>query len=204
MSKNSREITNTLIDQEPTMCAWKLSTRDVEDFIYNYLVEAGIDGVKRPTVLIDREGTNSNVGVSAFAFISPNSKDVIDNGRDIDNAFMRELVSEIRYKPSKKLKAVLSTISCFDKQTNEFNTKLSEANTKVHVLFIRLDVIRILAAMLKAPRNQYQVVVMQAINTARGEGQLYVAKQENFGGRGNGEDDIYRGLARELSRGKRN
>ena len=54
--------------------------------------------------------------------------------------------------------------------------------------------------MLCAPRNQYQIAVMQATITGRNEGQLYVAKQEIYGGSGDSENDIYRDIARGISR----
>lgn len=200
MAKSTKNIMDNLIGQKPSMVAWRLSTRDIEDFIFNYLTEAGIRGVKRPAVLIDKEGTNSNIGVSAFAFFSVNSEDVIDNGRDVENSIIREYVAATRYKPTKKLREVLSPIACYDKQNQEYNTNLQEADRQAHVLFIRLDVIRILSSMLCAPRNQYQIAVMQAINTGRGEGQLYVAKQENYGGSGNSENDLYRDIARGIAR----
>ena len=200
MSKSAKNLLNTLINVEPTLAAWRLSTRDIEDFIYNYFVEAGIDGVKRPVVIIEKEGTNSNIGVSAFAFFSTRSADVIDNGSDIENEVMRKFVAATRYKPTRKLRELLAHVACYDRQKGDYDTTLTEADRQAHVLLIKLDVIRILSAMLCAPRSQYQLVIMQAVNTGRNEGQLLVAKQVNYGGSGNNEDDIYRELARNVGR----
>lgn len=198
------EITDNYVNVEPNGVLWSLEGSQISSFVFNLLNDAGIEGVLRPQIAIEHEGSNVQ-GVTCVAFFRPNSPDVTGISLNNTNNFLvREIVGPGIGKPSERLQKVLKPLVRADQDGSGTNLRLIKHKGKSY-LVVALDIFRVLSAMLKAPRRKYEIVILSSYNVPNSRDCVLqvVKKLQPPESIGNDENTALRNIAMEIARGRR-
>lgn len=198
------EIVDTNINIEPNGVIWNLEGSQIATFVYNLLTDAGVEGVLMPQVALMREGSNSQA-VTCVAFFRPNSPDVCGiNTNSSNNFLIQNIVGPGVGKPSERLEKVLKPLVKGNQDGPNTNLALVKNKGKSY-LTVKLDIFRVLSAMLKAPRRKYEIIIISSYNVANNRDCILqvVKNAQPPESVGNDENAALRNIAMELARGRR-
>jgi len=165
-----KSITDTSVAIEPVAVVYNIENEAIENFVYNYLNTVHkIDGVAAVRLSVVRDG-NRNPQVKAYAFFDQRSEDVFSNNSNqrVSEAIRRKMDMG-GWKASEKMRKALVPICKDLKLQYDSGQKL---------VFIVLDIFKILALMLSSDRRNYQLTVTEVMKFKRGRSIMTVIKQD--------------------------
>lgn len=164
------KLFQTTTDIDPVAVVYNVQNEDIENFVFNYLSNArNIDGVAAVRVHVVRDG-NKNPEVSLYLFLDMNSNDVFSNLKNIPE-HLRSKMDVGGFRASEKLFNALKPI------VKDF--KLS-ADPKEKLVYIKLDIFKVLGLMLAAERGKHNVVVSEVVKLKKKRSILTVIKSNKF------------------------
>lgn len=139
------KIMETNVDIQPVGVIYNVASEDIEAFATKYLSEVcGIDGVLLTRTDVVRNG-NYKPEIKTYVFLRQNSRDVVSGLGKIDNR-LAGMIEQGGYRATDKFNNALKAISV--------NRKIMD-DRKNRVVFVELDIFRILALMLDVDRNRH-------------------------------------------------
>lgn len=175
---------------EPSFIGYRLLSSDIENFVKTYLEENQIDGLLSPAVVISREGNNSSISVAFYIFLKTNSSDAITNRGTTIPSHLQKKLGATRFKASEKLKRALRPLVPFKDGQPDSRLSMHDKG-KQSVLYVKCDIFKVLALMLDAPRNQFDVAITEAISLKKGRSYITAVKGTKFNEGGNDGDALH-------------
>lgn len=147
-NNNQKDIFSINVDVEPSAVEYRLSTKEIENFLGKFLAAANIDGIG--TVKLKTEKAQgdarryTNYVIRPVVFVSASSSDVSSTiDRSIANVLKDKLGSN-QYRLSDKLAKILGPLCGFN-----FDVKILNNNW----LGIELDIFAVLASVFNCGRS---------------------------------------------------
>lgn len=164
------KLFQTTVDIDPVAVVYNVQNEDIENFVFNYLSNArNIDGVAAVRVHVVRDG-NKNPEVSLYLFLDMNSNDVFSSLKNVPE-HLRSKMDVGGFRASEKLFNALKPI------VKDF--KLS-ADPKEKLVYIKLDIFKVLGLMLAAERGKHNIVISEVVKLKKKRSILTVIKSNKF------------------------
>ena len=167
ISTSTKQLLRTTIDIDPIGAFYNIDTDTVQKFTVEYFNALGISGVHSAGFKIIRDG-REKPNVQLFAFFKEDSDDIIDNLGNIPKHVRKNMQSE-GFRPTETLKRALHPV-----------TKHKEMGKIDNIVFVKLDIFKILGFMLDVSRD-YKLSIVEVTRLSKNTAVLSIVKMENFG-----------------------